>query len=82
MEQQAHRFAGPFLLPREAFRFEVTPPTLDYFCALKKRWGMSIATMIYRAFDLGCALRRSRPPATTHRDHPLPSMKAPLGNTW
>ncbi|WP_271612182.1 branched-chain amino acid ABC transporter permease [Bradyrhizobium sp. CCBAU 21362] len=29
-----------------------------------------------------CAFRRSRPPATTHRDHPLPGMKAPLGNTW
>ncbi|WP_283805581.1 MULTISPECIES: ImmA/IrrE family metallo-endopeptidase [Bradyrhizobium] len=53
IEQQAHRFAGAFLFPREAFRFEVMHPTLDYFCALKKRWGMSIAAMIYRAFDLG-----------------------------
>ncbi|MDA9391779.1 hypothetical protein CO683_40175 [Bradyrhizobium ottawaense] len=53
IEQQAHRFAGAFLFPREAFRFEVTRPTLDYFCALKKRWGLSIAAMIYRAFDLG-----------------------------
>ncbi|MCP3475905.1 hypothetical protein NLM33_37320 [Bradyrhizobium sp. CCGUVB1N3] len=37
IEQQAHRFAGAFLFPREAFRFEVTRPTLDYFRALKKR---------------------------------------------
>jgi len=53
IEQQAHRFAGAFLFPQEAFRFEVLSPTLDYFCALKKRWGMSIAAMIYRAYDLG-----------------------------
>jgi Zn-dependent peptidase ImmA (M78 family) len=53
LEQQAHRFAGAFLFPRGAFHFEVMHPTLDYFCALKKRWGISIAAMIYRAFDLG-----------------------------
>jgi Zn-dependent peptidase ImmA (M78 family)/transcriptional regulator with XRE-family HTH domain len=53
IEQQAHRFAGAFLFPREAFRSEVIAPTLDYFCALKKRWGMSIAAMIYRAGNLG-----------------------------
>lgn len=53
IEQQAHRFAGAFLFPREAFRFEVVAPTLDYFCALKKRWGMSIGAMVYRAFNLG-----------------------------
>lgn len=53
LEQQAHRFAGAFLFPRAAFRSEVGAPTLDYFCSLKKRWGISIAAMIYRAFDLG-----------------------------
>jgi Zn-dependent peptidase ImmA (M78 family) len=53
IEQQAHRFAGAFLFPREAFRSEVIAPTLDYFCALKKRWGMSIGAMIYRAANLG-----------------------------
>jgi Zn-dependent peptidase ImmA (M78 family) len=53
IEQQAHRFAGAFLFPREVFRFEVIAPTLDYFCALKKRWGMSIGAMIYRAANLG-----------------------------
>jgi hypothetical protein len=31
----------------------VIAPTLDYFCALKKRWGMSIGAMIYRAANLG-----------------------------
>jgi Zn-dependent peptidase ImmA (M78 family)/DNA-binding XRE family transcriptional regulator len=53
LEQQAHRFAGAFLFPRSAFRAEVSVPTLDYFCALKKRWGISIAAMVHRAFDLG-----------------------------
>jgi Zn-dependent peptidase ImmA (M78 family) len=53
IEQQAHRFAGAFLFPRASFRREVLAPTLDYFAALKKRWGMSIAAMIYRAGVLG-----------------------------
>lgn len=53
MEQQAHRFAGAFLFPKQEFRREVRVPSLDYFSALKKKWGMSIAAMIYRAYDLG-----------------------------
>jgi Zn-dependent peptidase ImmA (M78 family)/transcriptional regulator with XRE-family HTH domain len=53
IEQQAHLFAGAFLFPRDSFRHEVAAPTLDYFSALKKRWGMSIAAMIYRAGILG-----------------------------
>ena len=53
LENQAHRFAGAFIFPRSAFRKEVGMPTLDYFSSLKKRWGLSIAAMIYRAFDLG-----------------------------
>lgn len=53
LEQQAFRFAGALLFPREAFLSEVGVVSLDYFSALKKRWGMSIAAMISRAFDLG-----------------------------
>lgn len=53
IEKQAHRFAGAFLFPKESFWDEVAIPSLDYFYALKKRWGMSIAAMIARAFDLG-----------------------------
>ena len=53
LEQQAHRFAGAFLFPQSSFRDEVHAPTLDYFCSLKRRWGISIAAMVYRAFDLG-----------------------------
>jgi Zn-dependent peptidase ImmA (M78 family)/transcriptional regulator with XRE-family HTH domain len=53
IEQQAHLFAGAFLFPRSSFRDEVAVPSLDYFSALKKRWGMSIAAMVYRAGVLG-----------------------------
>jgi Zn-dependent peptidase ImmA (M78 family)/transcriptional regulator with XRE-family HTH domain len=53
LEQQAHRFAGALLFPREAFISAVGAVTLDYFSALKKTWGMSIAAMIFRAYDLG-----------------------------
>lgn len=53
LEQQAFRFAGAFLFPKSAFRREVRTPSLDYFSALKKRWGISIAAMAYRAHNLG-----------------------------
>jgi len=53
LEQQAHRFAGAFLFPRESFLEEIAVPTLDYFYANKKRWGMSIAAMVTRSSDLG-----------------------------
>jgi Zn-dependent peptidase ImmA (M78 family)/DNA-binding XRE family transcriptional regulator len=53
LEQQAFRFAGALLFPKGAFLSEVGAISLDYFSSLKKRWGMSIAAMISRAFDLG-----------------------------
>ena len=53
MEQQANRFAGALLFPVNELLREVRTPSLDYFSALKKKWGMSIAAMIYRAGDLG-----------------------------
>lgn len=52
LEQQAHHFAGAFLFPKDAF-LKVNSISLDYFTALKKKWGISIAAMIYRAFNLG-----------------------------
>ena len=49
MEQQAHRFAGAFLLPAETFASEVrVPPTLDDLLLLKRRWGVSVAAIIMR----------------------------------
>jgi Zn-dependent peptidase ImmA (M78 family)/transcriptional regulator with XRE-family HTH domain len=53
IEQQAHHFAGAFLFPKRAFMSEAGDVSLDYFCALKKKWGISIGAMIFRAFNLG-----------------------------
>lgn len=53
LEQQAHRFAASFLFPKSSFLDEVRVPSLDYFCSLKKKWGISIAAMVYRAWNLG-----------------------------
>ena len=53
LEQQANRFAGAFLFPKEEFQKDVRVPSLDYFSSLKKKWGMSIGAMIYRSYDLG-----------------------------
>ncbi|ACV63041.1 protein of unknown function DUF955 [Desulfofarcimen acetoxidans DSM 771] len=53
-ERQANIFAGAFLLPKETFRQDVSPypTTLDYYLHLKKKWNVSIAAMIYRAYQL------------------------------
>lgn len=54
IEQQAHRFAGAFLLPGKGFAAEVTTPvTLQGLLFLKKRWGVSVAAMIMRLVALG-----------------------------
>jgi Zn-dependent peptidase ImmA (M78 family)/DNA-binding XRE family transcriptional regulator len=53
MEKQAFRFAGALLFPKDAFLEEVGAVSLDYFCSLKRRWGMAISAMVVRASDLG-----------------------------
>ncbi|HHA2771945.1 TPA: helix-turn-helix domain-containing protein [Stenotrophomonas maltophilia] len=54
MEQQAHRFAGAFLLPARGFSAEVNVPvSLQSLLALKKRWGVSVGAMIMRLRALG-----------------------------
>lgn len=54
MEDQAHRFAGAFLLPAETFAAEVrSPVTLDSLLLLKQRWGVSVAAMVMRLWALG-----------------------------
>jgi Zn-dependent peptidase ImmA (M78 family)/DNA-binding XRE family transcriptional regulator len=60
LEQQAHRFAGALLFPKDAFLSEVATISLDYFSSLKKRWGISIAAMISRSFDLGLVDKDTR----------------------
>jgi Zn-dependent peptidase ImmA (M78 family) len=53
IEQQAHRFARAFLLPLASFGDDLFGVSLDAFRALKPRWNVSIATMIFRARDAG-----------------------------
>lgn len=52
IENQAHRFAGSFLLPAESFGDEVGIASLDRFRGLKERWRVSISAMIMRAHNL------------------------------
>lgn len=53
VEQQAHRFAGAFLLPAKSFVAEVAVPvTLQGLLMLKPRWGVSVAAMIMRLVAL------------------------------
>lgn len=49
LEQQAHRFAGAFLLPPEQFFKELWAPTLNAFESLKGRWKVSIKCMIVQS---------------------------------
>ena len=52
-ENQAHRFAGAFLLPEATFLREIYTPTLNAFRTLKPKWMASIGAMIHRCEDLG-----------------------------
>lgn len=55
LERQAHRFAGAFLVPLEPFLVEC-PRRLDWehIYELKRRWKVSVAALVRRAYDLGC----------------------------
>lgn len=53
IESQANEFASAFLLPKEAFLSDlVYPIKLDYYVELKKKWKVSISSMIIRAHKL------------------------------
>lgn len=52
-ESEANRFAAAFLMPKESFLADlIYPNKLDFYVSLKKRWKVSIASMIVRAFHL------------------------------
>ncbi|SOC20638.1 XRE family transcriptional regulator [Rhodobacter maris] len=53
IEDQAHRFAGALLFPRDAFVKEVGYVNLETFSALKQERGISIMAQITRAKQLG-----------------------------
>jgi len=52
IEQQAHRFAGAFLLPPESFARDLYAPTLDVLLSLKPKWKVAIGAMIKRLENL------------------------------
>jgi Zn-dependent peptidase ImmA (M78 family) len=53
-EREANRFGSAFLLPRDSFLAEC-PDRFVYphFLELKRRWRVSVAGLVKRAFDLG-----------------------------
>jgi len=53
LEDQAHAFAGAFLLPSASFLRDLPAPTLDACRAMKAKWGVSIKAMMYRLKALG-----------------------------
>jgi len=53
LEDQAHAFAGAFLLPSASFLRDLPAPTLDACRAMKAKWGVSIKAMVYRLKALG-----------------------------
>lgn len=55
LEKQANMFAGALLLPRETFGKDVAPyaTNVEFYRSLKKKWGVSMQAMMYRARQLG-----------------------------
>ena len=53
IEQEAHYFAGAFLLPRDAFAKELMSTSINQFIYLKRKWRVSIQAMAKRAKNLG-----------------------------
>lgn len=51
--KEADEFAAELLMPEKAMRREITSPvTLTSLAALKPRWGVAIAALVYRAHEL------------------------------
>lgn len=53
LENEANRFAGAFLLPRDQFEKDVFSTSIDHFIQMKIKWKASISSMIYRCDTLG-----------------------------
>ena len=53
LENEANRFAGAFLLPKETFSKDVFSTSIDHFIQMKTKWKASISCMIIRCETLG-----------------------------
>lgn len=51
-ENEANMFAAAFLMPKESFSKDIYSSSLEHFINLKKKWKVSIQSMIYRCADL------------------------------
>lgn len=70
IETQANLFASELLMPAREFRAELVPPiNLQKLAALKPRWKVSIAAMLYRARQLGVVTERHQRTLYTHINH-------------
>lgn len=54
-EEEAHRFASAFLLPKETYKIDAirTPLRIPDYTQLKRKWKVSIQAMIRRSYSLG-----------------------------
>ena len=52
-ENQAHEYAGAFLLPKDSFSDDVFIPSLDSLLDLKSKWKVSVQAMLMRCSALG-----------------------------
>lgn len=53
IEKEADYFAGAFLMPIESFVKDICSVSLDNFISIKKKWKVSIASIIMRCQQLG-----------------------------
>jgi Zn-dependent peptidase ImmA (M78 family) len=53
VEDEAWDFAGEFLMPSTEIQKQLERLTLDKLCRLKKEWGVSMQSILYRANKLG-----------------------------
>jgi Zn-dependent peptidase ImmA (M78 family)/transcriptional regulator with XRE-family HTH domain len=59
VENEANEFASMFLLPEYSMRQEIKPPiTLTLLAKLKLRWGVSMQSLIMRAYNLKIITQR------------------------
>ena len=61
IETEANKFARELLFPEECAKQELVPPiTLSGLSELKARWGISIKSLVYCAYELGIISKRQR----------------------
>ncbi len=52
LEEEADKFAGCLLLPKDTFSRDIYSSSINHFIQLKKKWKASLGAMIYRCSDL------------------------------